>query len=101
LFKGRTTGMMVLRYLWFATPQFTYYIIPLAVLIGALVTIGALTKNSELTVMRACGISLYRTAAPLLLLALVASTVLFGLEERVLAYSNRRAEAVNDAIRGR
>ncbi len=101
LFKGRTTGRMVLIYLWYATPQFTYYVIPLAVLIGALVTIGGLTKNAELTVMRACGISLYRTATPLLLLAVVGSLLLFGLEERVLAFSNRRADAVNDAIRGR
>ena len=69
LFKGRTTGIEVLRYLWWATPQFTYYLVPLAVLMGALVTIGALTKNSELVVMKACGISLYRAAAPLLILA--------------------------------
>ena len=47
----------------YATPQFVYYIIPLAVLVGALVTIGVLTKNSELVVMKACGISLYRVAA--------------------------------------
>ena len=101
LFKGRTTLPMVLQYMWFETPQFAYYIIPFAVLIGALVTIGSLTKNSELTVMRACGISLYRTAAPLLLLALVGSVALFGLEERVLAFSNRHADAASDAIRGR
>jgi LPS export ABC transporter permease LptG len=101
LFRGQTTAMALIRYLWFATPQFTYYVIPLAVLIGALVTIGALTKNSELTVMRACGISLYRTAVPLLLLAVLGSAALFGLEERVLAFSNRKADAINDAIRGR
>jgi LPS export ABC transporter permease LptG len=101
LFKGRTTGTMILRYLWFETPQFSYYVIPLSVLIGVLVTIGTLTKNAELTVMRACGISLYRTAAPLLLLSVVGSGVLFGLEERVLAYSNRRADTINDTIRGR
>lgn len=101
LFKGQTTLLMILQYVCLETPQFIYYIIPLAVLIGALVTIGSLTKNSELTVMRACGISLYRTAAPLLLLALVGSAALFGLEERVLAFSNRHADAANDAIRGR
>src|SRR5258706_10239010 len=54
LFKGRTTGMMILRYLWYETPQFSYYVIPLSVLIGVLVTIGTLTKNAELTIMRAC-----------------------------------------------
>jgi LPS export ABC transporter permease LptF/LPS export ABC transporter permease LptG len=101
LFKGRASLIMIFRYMWLETPQFTYYIIPLGILIGALVTIGSLTKYSELTVMRACGISLYRTSAPLLLLALVGSVALFGLEERVLAYANRQADAVNDAIRGR
>ena len=42
---------------------------PMAALVATLVTIGLMTKNSELVVMRACGISLYRTAAPLLLFA--------------------------------
>jgi LPS export ABC transporter permease LptG len=101
LFKGRTTAFVVLQYLWFASPQFLYYLVPLAVLMGALVTIGALTKNSELVVMKACGISLYRAAAPLLVLAIIGSGVLIGLEEGVLAYSNRRADAINNAIRGR
>jgi len=101
LFKGRTSGATILQYLWYASPQFLYYLVPLAVLMGALVTIGALTKNSELVVMKACGISLYRAAAPLLILAVIGSAVLIGLEERVLAFSNRRADAINNEIRGR
>ena len=60
---------MMLRYFFFQTPQFVYYVIPMAALVATLVTIGLMTKNSELVVMRACGISLYRTAAPLLLFA--------------------------------
>ena len=82
---------MLLRYFYFATPQFVYYIIPMAVLVATLVTIGLLTKNSELIVMRACGISLYRSALPLLLFALLLSGVLFELQEQVLADSNREA----------
>ena len=60
---------MLLRYFYFQTPQYVYYIIPMAALVATLVTIGLLTKNSELIVMRACGISLYRSALPLLLFA--------------------------------
>lgn len=101
LLKGRTTGLTILRYLWFESPQFLYYLTPLAVLMGALVTIGSLTKNTELVVMKACGISLYRAAAPLLILAMIGSALLIGLEEGILAYSNRRADAINNAIRGR
>jgi LPS export ABC transporter permease LptG len=69
-------------------------------LLAAIVTIGLLTKNSELVVMRACGISLYRTALPLLFLAMTASAVLFSFEERVLAVSNRRADYLKHIIRG-
>jgi LPS export ABC transporter permease LptF/LPS export ABC transporter permease LptG len=101
LFTGRTTGPTVLRYLWWASPQFAYYVVPLAVLMGALVTIGALTKNTELVVMKACGISLYRAAAPLMILAVIGSAILLGLEEGVLAVSNRRADALDNTIRGR
>jgi LPS export ABC transporter permease LptG/LPS export ABC transporter permease LptF len=101
LFKGRTSALTILRYLWYASPQFVYYLTPLAVLMGALVTIGALTKNSELVVMKACGVSLYRAATPLLILAIIGSAILLGLEEGILASSNRRADAINNAIRGR
>ncbi len=47
------------------TPQFVYYVIPIAALLSALVTYGLLARSSELTVMKACGISLYRTALSL------------------------------------
>ena len=71
-----------------------------SVLIGGLVTVGILTRTSELVVMRACGISLYRAAAPLLVFAVVAGGVLFLFEENVLAHSNRRAEELRHVIRG-
>jgi LPS export ABC transporter permease LptG len=94
-----STGVM-LRYFYFATPQYVYYIIPMAALVATLVTIGLLTKNSELVVMRACGVSLYRSALPLLLFALVFSGVLFELQEQVLAESNREAQRLNAIMRG-
>jgi LPS export ABC transporter permease LptF/LPS export ABC transporter permease LptG len=100
LFKGEVTLSMLLQYLWWETPQFLYYIIAIAVLLSAIITIGLLTKNSELIVMRACGISIYRTAVPLLIFAALASAVLFAFEERVLAASNRRADYLNHIIKG-
>ena len=100
VFRGDATWGMLGQYLWYATPQYVYYILPLSVLLGTLVTIGLLTKNSELVVMKACGISLYRVAVPMLAGALVAGAILFGLEESVLGPSNRRAEAIRYVIRG-
>ncbi len=100
LFKGQVTLTTLLSFLWWETPQFLYYIIAIAVLLSAIATIGLLTKNSEIIVMRACGISIYRTALPLLAFALAASAVLFAFEERILAFSNRRADYLNHVIRG-
>lgn len=100
LFRGQATSSLLLRYFFYQTPQFVYYVIPMAALVAALVTVGVMTKNSEIIVMRACGVSLYRTAAPLLVFAVAASLTLFGLEERVLAGANREADRLNSIIRG-
>ena len=99
LFRGETTGGMLARYFYFRTPQFVYYVIPMSVLVSTLVTIGLFTKNSELLVMRACGISLYRAALPLLICGVLASGVLFLMQERVLVSSNREADKLERTIR--
>ena len=99
LFKGQTGVSQMLEYFWFATPQFVYFVLPISALLATLVTIGALTRSSELTVMKACGISLARAALPMFALSLVWSACLFGLEEGVLGQANRRAEAIRHEIR--
>ncbi len=100
LFKGQTTAAMLAEFFYYKTPEFIFFIIPLTVLIGVMVTIGILTKNSELVVMQACGISLYRVAVPMVMLAIVASGSMFLLQDRVLPFSNRRAQALRHVIRG-
>ena len=99
LFKGQVTLGMIAEFLFWSTPEFLSYVIAIAVLLSALVTVGLLTKNSELIVMRACGISLYRTALPMVAFALGASALLFAMEESVLATANQRADQLNYRIR--
>jgi lipopolysaccharide export LptBFGC system permease protein LptF len=91
---------VVLRYFAFATPRFVYFVVPMSVLVSALVTVGVMTKNSELLVLRACGISLYRAMMPLVGFAVLASVSLFLLQDRVLASTNREADRLEARIRG-
>jgi LPS export ABC transporter permease LptF/LPS export ABC transporter permease LptG len=100
LFRGETTTGVLLRYFAFATPRFIYFVVPMSVLVSVLVTVGVMTKNSELLVLRACGISLYRTMVPLVAFALLASVALFLLQDRVLASTNREADRLEAKIRG-
>ena len=100
LYRGSATPRLLARFFYWQTPQYVFYIIPLSALVAALVTIGLLTKNSELVVMRACGISLYRSAVPVLAFGLLFSGVLFALQELVLADWNEHARRLEGAIRG-
>jgi LPS export ABC transporter permease LptG/LPS export ABC transporter permease LptF len=100
LFKGEATAAMLVEYFYYSTPQFIAYVAPMAVLVAVLATIGGLMRTGELVVMRACGVSLYRVGLPLIVLALVWSGGLFLLDDRVLAHANRRAETLEDQIRG-
>jgi LPS export ABC transporter permease LptG/LPS export ABC transporter permease LptF len=100
VFKGTASWSTLLQYFRYATPQWIYYVLPVAVLLATLVTIAVLTKNSELIVMKACGISLYRVALPMFVTAAVVGGLLFALEETVLGPSNRRAEEIRNVFRG-
>jgi LPS export ABC transporter permease LptG len=101
IFKGQATVADVGALLVYLTPQFIYFVIPIAALLSVLVTFGLLSRNSELTVMKACGISLYRASLSVILLSLVFSGAIFGLEQRVLARANRQAEVIDSRIKGR
>jgi LPS export ABC transporter permease LptG/LPS export ABC transporter permease LptF len=101
LFKGVATSSMVMQLLVYKTPQFIYFVIPIAALLSVLVTFGTLSRTSELTVIKACGVSLYRVAVPVVVLSLCWSAALFALDQEILARANRRAGAIDDTIRGR
>jgi LPS export ABC transporter permease LptG/LPS export ABC transporter permease LptF len=101
ILKGQATTGMVGSLLFYMTPQFVYYVIPIAALLSALVTFGVLSRSSELTVMKACGVSLYRTSVSIVLMSLIFSMILFGLEQQTLAYANRRADEIDAKIRNR
>ena len=101
LFKGVATTNMVMQLLAYKTPQFIYFVIPIAALLSVLVTFGTLSRTSELTVIKACGVSLYRVAVPVVFLSLCWSAALFALDQEILARANRRAGAIDDTIRGR
>ena len=100
VFRGTGTWAMLGTFFVFTTPQYLYYIVPLAVLLAALVTVAILTKNSELVVMKACGISLYRIAVPMVAGAVAAGTFLFALEQTVLGPANRQAQAIRHVLDG-
>jgi LPS export ABC transporter permease LptG/LPS export ABC transporter permease LptF len=88
-------------YLINLTPSMLYLITPLAVLIAALVTFGVLNRNSEITAMKATGISLYRLVIPIVAIAVCLAVGLFLFDQYYLPQANRRQEALRNVIKGR
>jgi lipopolysaccharide export system permease protein len=60
--QGTYTTLDAFMFVMLNMPQQVYELMPIAVLIGALLGLGTLARGSELTVMRAAGISVWRIA---------------------------------------
>src|SRR4029077_860030 len=68
---GHYTALAAFWYTLLNMPQLAYELLPIAALIGALVGLGSLARGSELTVIRAAGISIVHLAGICLIAALI------------------------------
>ena len=73
--------MTVGDYLINLMPYIIYAVTPLCALVAVLVTFGGLNRSSELTAMKATGISLYRVVTPVLVIAAMIAVSLFLFDE--------------------
>ncbi len=80
------------EFIWFKVPEFIHYILPITALASALLALGLMTKFNEITAVKTCGISIYRTVLPIVFSACVVSFLAFYLQENILPYSNKKAE---------
>jgi len=91
----------VLTYHLFLTPKLIYDSTPVSVLVAVLVTFGVLSKNNEVTAMKACGISMYRLATPVLLASGLLSAGLLAFDHYYVPEANRIQDAIRNEIKGR
>jgi lipopolysaccharide export system permease protein len=69
--SGRYTALAAFWYTLLNLPQLAYELLPITALIGALLGLGSLARGSELTVIRATGVSIARLAGTALLAGLI------------------------------
>jgi LPS export ABC transporter permease LptG len=99
--QHKVKGKTILHYYAFHVWQIGFTVAPVAVLVGALVTLGLLARRNEITAMKAGGISVYRAAGPVLGMGLAASGLLYGMQEWVLPTTNKAAALDRNVIKGR
>jgi len=85
----------------FNLPYFGFLAIHFSTLVATILTIGALNRTSELTAMKASGISYLRITASLIFLGIGISGFTVFLNEIVIPSSNRQVEEAWDRIKKR
>jgi lipopolysaccharide export system permease protein len=80
----------ILEYYLYSVPFILTYIIPVSLLLGAVFSMGVMSRRNELTALIASGISLIRIAAPILITAALVSIGSAFFNDEVVAYANRK-----------
>ena len=96
---GRGLELWIIgKFLVYFIPQLIPIIMPLAVVIGSIMTFGAFAENYEFAAMKASGISLMRIMRPLIILMALLSLGTFFLANNVIPVAYREVYALRTNI---
>jgi lipopolysaccharide export system permease protein len=87
-----------IEYFFWDMPQFLLFVIPMAMLLGTLLAMQRLSGDSEITAMKAGGVSIMRIVLPLAIVGLAVSVVSLFLQEVVVPLANDRAAYIKAAV---
>ncbi|MDE2179306.1 MAG: LPS export ABC transporter permease LptG [candidate division NC10 bacterium] len=85
------SGMVVIQYYFHRLPWFGFQVMPMAVLLAALFSLGRMARHNELLAMQMGHLSFFRIVAPLLVLGLMVSFAALILGESLIPRMNERA----------
>lgn len=92
---------LVLNYLKYRTPWILSQILPMSCLVATFLAIGIMSRFNEVTALKASGTSIYRIAAPVVIVTVAISAIAYVNQDYLEPYANQRAAQIKDVIRGR
>jgi len=100
ILSGQLPPLLAGELILLTVASVSIYAMPIGILTGVLLTLGRLSADSEITAMRASGISLVRIARPIILLALLgAVTALYVNFESMPSAKTKYELQLADAVR--
>jgi len=87
-----------IEYFLWQMPAVLVLCIPMSMLLGTLLSMQRLSGESEITAMKAGGISLSRIVAPLLIVGFLVSLVALFIQEVLVPAANARADYIKTAV---
>lgn len=101
LIKYKSSGSTVFLYFLFKAPLFITQATPVAALTAALMSLASFSRNREIIALKACGVSQWQIARPLLLAAGILTVLLWGWNETVVPQAYRQSRHINLTIKKR
>ncbi len=91
----------VVEYFLFISPMIIVLSMPICLLLALLISFGIMEKTFQITAFKSCGVSLYRIAQPVVILAFILAVGIFGLQEYIMPYTNQRQDLIYNMMKGR
>ena len=92
--SNNANPLQIASYFLYLIPMIVSLVLPFAILLSTLLTYSSLSKFSEITAMKANGVSLYRMALPTLAVAAVVGVFLFFFSELIAPASIQKTEYI-------
>lgn len=90
--KEGASLFQAMSYILFKIPLIVHLMLPVAMMVATLITLGRLSQLSEITAMRSCGLSIIRIARPLFILGILAATFALVSSETIVPWSQQRLD---------
>jgi lipopolysaccharide export system permease protein len=88
----------ILQFFFFKIPEMLVESMPFAVLMATLLSLGMLSRSSELTALRSCGLSMSRIVTPILLMGVICSVLMLINAEFIVPSSYQQMEYIDKVV---
>jgi len=95
-FQYNPSGRLMLKYFLVKIPGYLFFAIPLGILMGGMLSLLIMARNSELIAMQANGVDALNIARPVLMVGAIASVAMFLVNETVIPWSNAYSEYIQN-----
>jgi lipopolysaccharide export system permease protein len=93
-FRGQPSLVHVLLYYVYKVPTIVFQLVPVSTLLGALLTLAIMSKNSEIVAMKAGGVSTARIVTPILLAAVLLAAGAFAINEFIVPVATAKMKYI-------
>jgi lipopolysaccharide export system permease protein len=91
-------GWLLWKVVFVTLPSFLALVLPLALLVSLLYTLGKLHRSNELTAVRAAGAGFVRITAPIWIVGLLCCGLMWLLNTTVVPWSVEQSQAMHEAV---